>query len=166
MLTKPIQTRLPSLLARGKCTPIPLNRPHAAVHLTRGYASRSRFPDKTPGTGRARERPQKLHNQKTQEARPQTQAGFHPRFEEQPSAEQSPLWEASQRPPASNPREGLQKLLLENNLLVVTRCVSPISVSKARHADMLVSPRQVEMLNIFLGFEQSNRYVICMSHFF
>ncbi|KAI0256731.1 Scramblase-domain-containing protein [Lactifluus subvellereus] len=54
-------------------------------------------------------------------------------------ANHSPLWEESQRVPASNPEDGL-KTLLQNNTLVVTR--------------------QLEMLNIFIGFEQTNKYVI------
>lgn len=60
--------------------------------------------------------------------------------EERPSFEQSPLWEESQRPPLSDPEIGLKKLLLGHDQLVVTR--------------------QLEMLNLFIGFEQSNRYVI------
>ncbi|KAH9901085.1 Scramblase-domain-containing protein [Cubamyces lactineus] len=60
--------------------------------------------------------------------------------EEQPSASQSPLWEESIRTPASNPEEGMHRLLMENDRLIVTR--------------------QIEMLNIFIGFEQTNRYVI------
>ncbi|KAH9079439.1 Scramblase-domain-containing protein, partial [Lactarius deliciosus] len=49
----------------------------------------------------------------------------------------SPLWEESQRPPASNPEHGLTRLL-QNDSLVVTR--------------------SLEMLNIFIGFEQTNKY--------
>ncbi|EMD38330.1 hypothetical protein CERSUDRAFT_113485 [Gelatoporia subvermispora B] len=60
--------------------------------------------------------------------------------EPQPSAEASPLWEASQRLAQSDPREGLRNLLLYNDRLVITR--------------------QLEMLNVFLGFEQANKYVI------
>ncbi|KAL7283519.1 hypothetical protein ACG7TL_002952 [Trametes sanguinea] len=44
------------------------------------------------------------------------------------------------RTPSSNPEEGLTTLLMSNSKLVVTR--------------------QIEMLNIFMGFEQANRYVI------
>ncbi|KNZ74783.1 Phospholipid scramblase family protein [Termitomyces sp. J132] len=44
------------------------------------------------------------------------------------------------RPPTSYPEDGLRYLLLENHTLVVER--------------------QIEMLNIFVGFEQSNRYTI------
>ncbi|KAI0281430.1 Scramblase-domain-containing protein [Russula aff. rugulosa BPL654] len=52
----------------------------------------------------------------------------------------SPLLEEShQRPPSSDPEDGLKRLL-QNDALVVTR--------------------QLEMLNIFVGFEQANKYVI------
>lgn len=36
--------------------------------------------------------------------------------------EDSPLWQASQRSPASNPEEGLRTLLMGNELLIVERC--------------------------------------------
>ncbi|EIW85426.1 Scramblase-domain-containing protein [Coniophora puteana RWD-64-598 SS2] len=60
--------------------------------------------------------------------------------EEKPSMDESPMWETNQRTPSSNPEEGLTRLLMANNTLVVTR--------------------QLEMLNIFAGFEQANKYVI------
>ncbi|KAG1902307.1 Scramblase-domain-containing protein [Suillus fuscotomentosus] len=56
------------------------------------------------------------------------------------SADDSQLWDASQRTPSSNPEEGLEHLLLTNNTLVITR--------------------KLEMLSIFMGFEQSNRHTI------
>ena len=102
--------------------------------LTRGYA-RSRFPERSPGVGRSRDRPEKLFNRDTRPAQdsnapqPEQEYGnfwsssFTGKSEGQPSVEQSPLWKASQRPPASNPEEGLKRLLLDNDLLVITRCV-------------------------------------------
>jgi len=51
----------------------------------------------------------------------------------------SSLWEESQRAPSSDPEDGLKRLL-QNDTLVVTR--------------------QLEMLNIFVGFEQTNKYVV------
>ncbi|OCH85303.1 Scramblase-domain-containing protein [Obba rivulosa] len=68
--------------------------------------------------------------------------GFNPfAFNDpRPSVESSPLWEASRRPATSDPHEGLQNLLMYNDQLIVTR--------------------QLEMLNVFLGFEQANKYVI------
>ena len=48
-----------------------------------------------------------------------------------PEQEQSPLWEAaSQRAPASDPREGLERLLMGNDLLVITRYVLCVPVQK------------------------------------
>ena len=38
-----------------------------------------------------------------------------------PEQEESPLWEASRRPPSSDPEEGLKRLLMDNDLLIVTR---------------------------------------------
>ena len=93
----------------------------------RNYA-RSRYPERNPGVGRSRDNPERLlNNRRTQDDTQQQQeegAFWSPfRQEQQPSVEDSPLWESSQRPPSSNPQEGLQKLLLENNTLVVTRYV-------------------------------------------
>lgn len=39
----------------------------------------------------------------------------------QPEQEESPLWQTSQRPPASDPEDGLNRLLMNNDLLIVTR---------------------------------------------
>ncbi|KAF8078084.1 Scramblase-domain-containing protein [Lyophyllum atratum] len=86
----------------------------------------SRFPQRPTGASRTRHALQ-----------PPPPPESVPR-EETPSEEQSQLWHASQRPPSSNPDEGLRRLLLENDTLI----------------------RQIEMLNIFVGFEQSNKYTI------
>lgn len=59
--------------------------------------------------------------------------------EQVPSEETSQLWNSSKRPPASNVTEGLRRLFEHDTLIV---------------------ERQIEMLNIFIGFEQSNRYSI------
>ncbi|KAI0328535.1 Scramblase-domain-containing protein [Cubamyces sp. BRFM 1775] len=124
---------------------------------TRTYAF-SRFEKPRPGVGRERpkldranvkERVEPTPDPSTEPAQPpfgfwpfqnvSSNSGPLPR-EEQPSASQSPLWEESMRTPASNPEEGMHKLLMENDRLIVTR--------------------YIEMLNIFIGFEQTNRYVI------
>ncbi|KAF5373166.1 hypothetical protein D9758_001625 [Tetrapyrgos nigripes] len=55
------------------------------------------------------------------------------------SAEQSNLWETARRVAPGDPEEGLHNLLAN---------------------DILVVERQIEMLNIFLGFEQMNKYSI------
>ncbi|RDB20951.1 hypothetical protein Hypma_011469 [Hypsizygus marmoreus] len=88
----------------------------------------SRFPQRNTGASRERRRSIPI----VSEAPPR---------EGTPSGDKSESWKTSQRPPASNPSEGLKKLLLEN--------------------DRLVIERQIEMLNIFIGFEQSNKYSIC-----
>ncbi|KAG5730681.1 Phospholipid scramblase family protein [Termitomyces sp. T112] len=91
----------------------------------------SRFPIKQTGVSRTRRRPPYKSSQNALEAIP---------HEEAASGEDSQLWHTSMRPPTSYPEDGLRYLLLENHTLVVER--------------------QIEMLNIFVGFEQSNRYTI------
>ncbi|KAH9934681.1 Scramblase-domain-containing protein [Fomitopsis serialis] len=102
--------------------------------LSRAYAL-SRFPER--GTGSSRQRPRVT-------LRAESARGPHgfdsPPQEDRPSSEESPLWDESQRGPFSDPEDGLKRLLLGHEELVVTR--------------------QIEMLNIFVGFEQTNRYVI------
>ncbi|KAH8106761.1 Scramblase-domain-containing protein [Cristinia sonorae] len=117
-------TRTIAPWTRHPCALLPSQR--------RTYAL-SRFEQRSPGSGRVRP----VVSSKL--TRPSTRAEATP-SEDKPSIEESELWETSQRPPASDPEEGLRRLLMENDQLIVTR--------------------QVEMLNIFLGFEQSNRYVI------
>ncbi|KAI0273657.1 Scramblase-domain-containing protein, partial [Gloeopeniophorella convolvens] len=98
----------------------------------------SRFPDKgAPSGGRARPRPI------TPRARPQNDHDHlsqpPPLDVESPESQQSHLWGEGQRSPVSDPEHGLRRLL-QNNSLVVTR--------------------QLEMLNMFIGFEQTKKYVI------
>ncbi|KAJ3533584.1 hypothetical protein NM688_g7263 [Phlebia brevispora] len=157
--------------------------------LARHYAY-SRFDERRPGSSRSRDRPERVSPKRQHEtpgstdtepespltyrdvqwgpftfrvqerrstnteekppfeqpfSRPSQDAQFssrpeEPQYSSRPEQETSPLWEASRRPPASDPKEGLRRLLMDNDLLIVTR--------------------QIEMLNIFAGFEQSNRYVI------
>ncbi|KAI0673066.1 Scramblase-domain-containing protein [Trametes maxima] len=126
------------------------------LQCTRSYAF-SRFERPRPGVGRERPKLDPLQPRKrddtpdpSQESQP-SGSEFWPfrrndssggpfAREEQPSASQSPLWEESVRVPASDPEDSLRRLLMDNNRLIITR--------------------QIEMLNIFLGFEQTNRYVI------
>ncbi|KAI9510892.1 Scramblase-domain-containing protein [Russula earlei] len=99
----------------------------------------SRFPDRgAPSGGRTRPGTPTPRNRPT--------LGNHPHSQPSPAQDESafgtshsPLWEEGQRRPASNPEDGLKRLL-QNDTLVVTR--------------------QLEMLNIFVGFEQTNKYVI------
>ncbi|KAG2139334.1 Scramblase-domain-containing protein [Suillus clintonianus] len=110
---------------------------HPAQSFRRGYAL-SRFPERRTGFGRSSGR------KPTQGTVPSTQdetyGSSSSAYEEQPSVHDSQLWGSSQRTPSSNPEEGLKHLLLNNNTLVITR--------------------KLEMLSIFMGFEQSNRYTI------
>lgn len=84
-------------------------------HQCRRFAF-SRFPEpKAPGSFRStRRRP---------ESRPESnpQAG-EPAHETHTPEDDSQLWHTSQRPPASNPEEGLRRLLAENETLVIERC--------------------------------------------
>ncbi|RPD80232.1 Scramblase-domain-containing protein [Lentinus tigrinus ALCF2SS1-7] len=115
-------SRYASLVARSSHASRPPHLPAlGSVLTTRTYAF-SRFEKSRPGVGRERPRSSQFT------------------YEERPSAEESPLWEQSVRPPASNPEDGLRRLLMQHDSLVVTR--------------------QIEMLNIFIGLEQTNRYAI------
>ncbi|KAG6819536.1 hypothetical protein H0H93_010922 [Arthromyces matolae] len=91
----------------------------------------SRFKNKQTGVSRARIRVARNPSSVNTEKFPR---------EESPSEGDSQLWHTSMRPPASYPEDGLRRLLVENQTLIVER--------------------QIEMLNIFVGFEQSNKYTI------
>lgn len=102
--------------------------PHSLNTFKRTYAGFSRFPERNVGSSRNRGQ------------RPRPGNGFEYDAEPTPSEDESQAWHTSQRPPTSDPEEGLRNLLMNNEVLVVER--------------------QLEMLNVFLGFEQSNRYSI------
>ncbi|KIP08158.1 hypothetical protein PHLGIDRAFT_104733 [Phlebiopsis gigantea 11061_1 CR5-6] len=128
---------LASRLAARTCVQHNFKRASAAALLPsfRTYAH-SRFTEKAPGSSRIRDRPQRIPIDKAPKSDPVNDV----KHEESPSADESDLWQASMRAPASDPEEGLTRLLMDNDELIVTR--------------------QIEMMNIFVGFEQSNRYVI------
>lgn len=100
-------------------------RPQTACNtflpLCRNYAL-SRFENRRPGGGRTRQRLAPRDTQNLRNRRDSEDLNDW-KYEIQSSMEQSPLWEASQRPPTSNPEEGLRLLLLENNSLYVTRSI-------------------------------------------
>ncbi|KAI0709418.1 Scramblase-domain-containing protein [Earliella scabrosa] len=125
--------------ARASCLP-PCSA-LGSLSLARTYAY-SRFEQRTPGVSRERPKVSPRQQPDTRSRGGEDPQGFSFSFsyEYRSSAEQSPLWEQSGRPPASNPEEGLRRLLMDNDRLVVTR--------------------QIEMLNIFIGLEQTNRYAI------
>ncbi|KAI0636816.1 Scramblase-domain-containing protein [Trametes polyzona] len=129
--------------------------PSLPLQCTRTYAF-SRFEKPRPGVGRERPKVDPASTRKRldpSQGQPQQEGSEFWPFqnfassgggpfarEDRPSTEQSPLWEESVRRPSSNPEESLHRLLMQNDRLIVTR--------------------QIEMLNIFIGFEQTNRYVI------
>ncbi|KAI0363470.1 Scramblase-domain-containing protein [Pilatotrama ljubarskyi] len=117
--------------------------PSTPLQCTRTYAF-SRFEKPRPGVGRERPKIDPVHPRKRVDPRPDQSSEPPPGAfarEDPPSSAQSPLWEeGALRRPASDPEVGLQRLLMQSDRLVITR--------------------QIEMLNIFLGFEQANRYVI------
>ncbi len=128
----------------------------------------SRFPDRNSGNSRQREKPKRVTPRAPPPQDEPAEQGsgwfnFPSNVEGKPSAEESPLWQASQRPPASDPEEGLTRLLMDNNLLIVTRSARVLSAWQIARYLSNVRPesRQIEMLNIFVGFEQANKYIIC-----
>jgi hypothetical protein len=146
----------------------PLSGPLGCQHtpFLRPFAL-SRFPERAaPSGGRTRQRTPTLR------IRPSPREREHDldshltlaqdRDESSSGTNNSPLWEESQRPPTSNPEDGLKRLL-QNNVLVVTRSVNPGHCVPPNPNDS-TRYRQLEMLNIFIGFEQTNKYVICWYH--
>jgi hypothetical protein len=90
-----------------------------AFSATRRAYALSRFPPRNPGVGRKRQHVAKdshlngtLHFRHTREEVP---------HEEKPSSEESPLWQESARSVNSDPGEGLKRLLMSHESLVVTR---------------------------------------------
>lgn len=99
----------------------------------------SRFPRKRPvGPGRSRDIPMPTSSSK----KDPPQDGYQD-IQDAPSTEELPMWYTSQHSSISNAEEGLQRLLMQNETLIIER--------------------QLEMLNIFVGFEQCNKYTISAS---
>jgi hypothetical protein len=85
----------------------------------------SRFPDRgVPSGGRTRPRPPPPRIRLAQGGRPDT-TGRPPLTQDENTFDtsNSTLWEESQRPPSSDPEDGLKRLL-QNETLVVTRSVT------------------------------------------
>jgi hypothetical protein len=102
--------------------------PH--LHLTfmqpaqcfrRSYAL-SRFPERRTGFGRSSGR-KTTKGTSAQDAGQETY-GSQFTYEKHFSADDSQLWDSSQRMPSSDPEEGLKRLLLNNDTLDVTRYFS------------------------------------------
>ena len=105
----------------ARTTSLLLNLPRYRPALRPLLASRrtyalSRFPERNTGSSRQRPR---ITARERPEIRPFKDED--PTYEERPSSEASPLWDESQRGPFSDPEEGLKRLLLYNDELVVTR---------------------------------------------
>ena len=107
------------LLRSGLLTCTVPRTPSGALYV-RGYAH-SRFERSRPGVGR--ERPKVTPSQRPT-SEPQHSEESQMSYESQPSVADSSLWEQSALPIARDPEEGLKRLLMSNDRLVVTRCVS------------------------------------------
>ncbi|KAF8831712.1 hypothetical protein HHX47_DHR1001310 [Lentinula edodes] len=103
--------------------------------FSRFYAI-SRFPSRGRPVGAGRRQPL-LEKPSRQEPPPGT---TEPLID--PSVRDSPLWKAGESLDASGSAEGLERLLANDSLIV---------------------ERQIEMLNVFIGFEQTNKYTISNS---
>lgn len=111
--------------------PAYLRSPCASSLLKRTYAF-SRFPEPRPvGAGRKRPGSRPVQPNATKS---------ESQHENVSSEDESRLWQSSIRPASSDPKETLRRILMENETLVIER--------------------ELEMLNIFIGFEQCNKYAI------
>lgn len=95
-------------------------RPLFPPRIARGYAL-SRFPKNPLGTARARDRPQPVKRNIDESNAPPTPQDT---WIESPSQGGSTIWQASQRPPTSNPRQGLEHLLMDSDSLIIERSVA------------------------------------------
>ena len=146
MLGLRVAPRYASLVARPPVTRTP--RPLASlpalgsVLTARTYAF-SRFEKPRPGVGRERPRVNPLNRREAEAEGPRYT------YEERPSAEESPLWEQSVRPPASDPEEGLRRILMQNDSLVVTRCAYITLMTVLRKYECMQADRDAEHLHWF-----------------
>lgn len=154
-----------------RSTALAKTRPSAALRAVSGgcrlYAH-SRFADKSLGSGRKREKVERIdldtrkrarrsvsqekgswqdvklgpftmrvrvNRRVLQSSKTEEQPSFQHHYnsilgdqqqQQRASQDDSPLWRGSQRAPNSDPEQGLKRLLMENDLLVVTRYVITI----------------------------------------
>ncbi|KAJ3818820.1 Scramblase-domain-containing protein [Lentinula raphanica] len=104
------------------------------VASTRYYAI-SRFPGRGRPVGAGRHQPSPVRATKPQEP----QSVDTTKSSEGTSVDESTLWKVGDSLDASGSTDGLERLLANDSLVV---------------------ERQIEMLNIFIGFEQTNKYSI------
>lgn len=115
------QSRVPWMLTTTvfRCSRENLGLFAPAFHAARRTYALSRFPQRTPGVGRRRQHVENDNSRRdTSGPRPTRREVPH---EDQSSSETSPLWQESARSTNSNPAEGLRRLLMTRESLVVTR---------------------------------------------
>ena len=135
-------------------------RPFTQIfYATRRNYAPSRSPQRSPGVGRRRQHVENdNYRGATSRSRPAREQVPH---EDQPSSETSSLWQESARSISSDPAEGLRRLLMTHESLVVTRFAFPGLLFGRMPTDAYIPfPSQIEMLSIFVGFEQTNKYAI------
>ncbi|KAG8990212.1 hypothetical protein FRB90_001851 [Tulasnella sp. 427] len=115
--------------------------------INRSYAL-SRYPERGSGS--------RLHRPKPTSTISRPKSPPEPIY---PASEQT--IEQNELLMGQNPDSGGLEKLLANDMLVVTRFVQPGYAVVARTLTVYHKPcRQIEMLNIFMGFEVANRYAI------
>ncbi|KZV71908.1 Scramblase-domain-containing protein [Peniophora sp. CONT] len=112
--------------------------PLPRTSFARSYAL-SRYPDRTLRFGRTSRLNSHPQPSRSASSDPSQSSGSSSTAQAGNAQEQ--LWaEATQRAPSGDTNEALRRLVMDHDTLVVTR--------------------QIEMLNVFVGFEQANRYAI------
>lgn len=108
------------MITLARTTSFLLNVPRSRPALRPIFASRtyalSRFPERNTGSSRQRRRVTARERSSKESSENETTS-----YEERPSSAESLLWVESQRGPFSDPEDGLKRLLLGNDELVVTR---------------------------------------------
>ena len=102
-----------------RCSQKNLRLSTSAFYATRRTYALSRFPQRSPGVGRRRQHVEN-DNYRGSTSRFKPAREEVPR-EDKPSSEASPLWQESARSFKSDPAEGLRRLLMTHDSLVVTR---------------------------------------------
>ena len=106
------------ILGSFRCVQLHCQTPTSGVcHQHRCSYTLSRFPRKRPvGPGRSREILKPISPSKKDPLQDGSQRI------DLPSTKELPVWYASQRPSVSNAEEGLQRLLMQNETLIIERC--------------------------------------------
>ncbi|UZJ52058.1 hypothetical protein CBS101457_001378 [Exobasidium rhododendri] len=113
------------------------------------HASSSRI----PGSSRpSRVNPRPIHNDKHSHAHPRREAEITKEGEGDAKVGSRSFMETNGASRGDEMNAGLER--------VETEVATPLGLESILGQDTLVVTRQVEMMNIFLGFEQANRYAI------